>query len=590
MINPQEIQTKKQRAWQRMSKGRYQDALKQLSKIIKQSSKDAEAMYMLGCCYANLRQLTKALNAFESSIHIMPDVAQSYFAYAGALIAVGEQDKAASSLEKALALNDEMADAHYALADLMIARGDFEDAKDHINRALELDPKMSDAYLALGRIEQEYGYHKTALPYLEKAVQYNNKNVNALCLLALSLTNLTRKKEAKNYYKKAIKIDKNCVEAISSLASNYAFNGEYEKAEELIKPILKKEVIHPTLAIAFARICQRTGQCTEAIDYIERALQLEGLSKPVIKSLNFTAGGLLDKKGDYDKAFSFYKAGNDVMKKMYDTVSHKKYINDLIAAFSPEFYIKHSGEYNPDVRPVFIVGMPRSGTSLTEQILAAHQNVYAAGELEYLYKLTLNSRSAIKNEKEYPGYIDDLSVQQLKQIGDHYLDKIISLSSDAVRVTDKMPHNFYLLGLIQLVLPGAKIIHCTRNPMDTSLSIYFQDFLEEHRYAKDLFSIGTHYNQYQYLMDYWKSVLTIPILDLPYEDLVSDQEATTRKVLDFCGLDWNPACLDFHKVERTIDTASVHQVRQPLYKKSVARWRNYEKHLDDLKEGLSREF
>ncbi|MDH5388257.1 MAG: sulfotransferase [Gammaproteobacteria bacterium] len=589
MLN-QQLTHNKQQAWKRMSQGRYQDALKILAKIKKQSPNDAELMYMYGCCYANMQQWNNAIKAFELCIQIKPDVAQSHFAYAGAMIAIGEQEKAIHCLQNALKYDDNMDEAHCSLANLLVAKGDIEAAKDHLNHVIELNPNKSDAYFILGRIEQEAGAHKIAILYFEKTIKLDSNNINALNGIATSLMNLARKNDAKNYYKKALKIDKGDIGAISGLALVYASSGDYKKSGELINPILDKKIINPSIGLAFAQICRYLNKCSEAIAYIETVLKLPSLPKPMIKSLNISIGQLLDKKGEFDRAFSHFKIGNDVMRNMYEAVSHKKQIDEIMEVFNSDFYMKHSGAYSLDTTPVFIVGMPRSGTSLTEQILAAHSEVFAAGELTYLYELTMGSKLNVNNKKQYPGLIKEASNDQLRKVADEYLSKTAKLSNNAHYVIDKMPHNFYLLGLIQLIFPKSKIIHCTRDPLDTSLSIYFQDFTDGHQYSNDLFNIGTHYNQYQYLMDYWDKVLNIPILHVAYEDLVSDQEMSTRKILEFIGLEWEDDCMNFHKVDREVNTASVHQVRQPMYKDSLNRWRNYEKYLSGLKEGLARDF
>jgi hypothetical protein len=309
-----------------------------------------------------------------------------------------------------------------------------------------------------------------------------------------------------------------------------------------------------------------------------------------IKGLNFAVGKVLDGMSLYDEAFEHYKAGNEAISYLYDSLSNTQNITDIIEIFTPALFMNTPAAKVRGKKPIFIIGMPRSGTSLTEQIMAAHSNVHAAGELTTLFDVSSKMKNDLGGEKAYPFYVKNISQKDTDEMAGSYLKKLESFSVDAEYVTDKMPHNFYLLGLIQLLFPDAKIIHCKRDPMDTCLSIYFQDFSEVHKYAKDLFNIGTHYYQYKRLMDHWKQVLSIPILDINYEDLVENQEATTRRILEFCGLDWEESCLQFHKVNRTIDTASFDQVRQPLYKKSVERWKNYEKYLDDLKKGLEREF
>ncbi len=583
-------QIKKQKAWKKMERGAHSEAISILNKVIKSQPDDAEALYLLGCCYATRQSWGEAISSFEKSIKINQGVAQTHFALAGARLALGQLDEAIRCLNETLKLNPSSADAHVILGDIQIKKDDFIGAREHFDKALKLNPKSSDAYLGLGLLERETGAHKKAIHQLELALKYNEKSVPAICALANSLANLTRKDEAKILYLKALKIDKNSVEAKSSLAMIYNFYGDYEKSLKLIEPLVKKQILHSTLAIAFAQSCKYSNRCEEAVDYINQVLKKQGLSRNEIKGLNFAAGKIMDNMKRYDSAFSYYRAGNEAISYLYDSVANTQYINDIIKTFNPSLFMNTPTSNNRGKRPIFIVGMPRSGTSLTEQILAAHPNVYAAGELDTLFKTSSQAKHSLGGEDGFPYYINKLDQNNIDEMANIYLNKLSSISGKEEFVTDKMPHNFYLVGLIQLLFPEAKVIHCKRDPMDTCLSIYFQDFSEVHQYAKDLFNIGTHYYQYNRLMDHWTTVLSIPILNVQYEDLVTDQEETTRKILNFCELDWNDDCLQFHNVKRTIDTASVDQVRQPLYSQSIKRWKHYEKHLDELKAGLQREF
>jgi tetratricopeptide (TPR) repeat protein len=590
MINQQDLQAKKQKAWRKMEKGSHSEAMTILRKVIKSTPDDAEALYLTGCCHANLRQWNESIKSLESSIKIQSNVPQTHFALAGARIALGQIDEGIKSINTTLQLNENFPDAYVELANIEIRQEKFDDARMHLERALKIDPKMSDAHLGLGQLEKECGKHQKSISHLEQALKYNSKSVNALCAMANSLANLTQKSEAQIYYRKALKVEPNNVEALSSLAMIYNFNAKYDKAIKLIAPLLRRKVYQSSLAIAYAQACKHCDQCEDALDYINKTLKSSGLSQTEIKGLNFAAGKVLDNMGQYDAAFEHYKAGNNAVTHIYDSVAHTQYVNDVIKVFNPALFMQVPVAQNKDKRPIFIVGMPRSGTSLTEQILAAHPNVCAAGELETLFKISCQMKQDLGGENAFPFYVEKLSQDNVNEMAGTYLDHLTEFSNNAEHVTDKMPHNFYLVGLIQLLFPGAKIIHCQRDPIDTCLSIYFQDFSEAHKYAKDLFNIGTHYYQYQRLMDHWKQVLSIPILDLNYEDLVSNQESETRRILEFCELEWDDSCLQFHNVKRTIDTASFDQVRQPLYTKSVNRWKRYEAHLDELQKGLKRAF
>jgi hypothetical protein len=231
--------------------------------------------------------------------------------------------------------------------------------------------------------------------------------------------------------------------------------------------------------------------------------------------------------------------------------------------------------------------MPRSGTSLTEQILSSHPDVYGAGELIFLKQVTAKiGKVEPGNGTYFTEKLGDMTEGELTAYANEYLERIRELNSDARFVTDKMPHNFQLVGMIALLFPGARIIHCARNPLDNGLSIYFQNFIWSHDYATDLAAIGRFYGEYERLMRHWEQVVDNPMLTVQYEDMIDDQEGMTRRLLEFCDLEWNASVMKFHESKRKVATASYDQVRQPLYRTSHARWKNYARHLGPLKQAL----
>jgi hypothetical protein len=230
--------------------------------------------------------------------------------------------------------------------------------------------------------------------------------------------------------------------------------------------------------------------------------------------------------------------------------------------------------------------MPRSGTSLVEQILASHPQVFGAGELRNVGNLVSKMTPMLDAQQGFPRCTHKLTQHIANTLAQEYLGALDALSPDAVRVTDKMPHNFMYLGIINLLFPGARVIHCTRHPLDTCLSIYFQYFNASHAYAYDLEQIGTHYREYERLMAHWRQVLDIPMLEVSYEELVTSPEEMIPKLVEFCGLEWDPACLRFYEKKRFVNTASYDQVRQPLHPKSIGRWKHYEQSLGALKSVL----
>ena len=236
--------------------------------------------------------------------------------------------------------------------------------------------------------------------------------------------------------------------------------------------------------------------------------------------------------------------------------------------------------------PIFIVGMPRSGTTLTEQIIASHPAVYGAGELEAISRISQELSKDHEDTGGYPECMLHFQNQEIEKLANGYLSNLRALAGDVLHVTDKMPHNFLHLGLIAILFPGARVVNCKRHPLDTCLSIYTQKFTNVHPYAYDLTELGQYYRQYERLMAHWEHVLADRIFTIQYEELIEEPEATSRRLIGYIDLPWDDRCLEFHETERPVKTASQWQVRQPVYKKSVNRWENYETHLAPLKRAL----
>jgi len=236
--------------------------------------------------------------------------------------------------------------------------------------------------------------------------------------------------------------------------------------------------------------------------------------------------------------------------------------------------------------PVFIVGMPRSGTTLVEQILASHPLVYGAGELEAISEIYLGMQRRFGMARPYPYCMAEITRKQLDAMAQAHLDRLGGMSRGMARVTDKMPHNFLSLGLIDLLFPGARVIHCKRDPLDNCVAIFTQYFNEAHAYATNLADLGYYYRLYERLMHHWAETVEIPVLDLHYEELVAEPERHIRELIAFCDLSWDERCLRFHETKREVGTFSYDQVRRPIYKTSAGRWRNYAPYLDPLFESL----
>lgn len=346
--------------------------------------------------------------------------------------------------------------------------------------------------------------------------------------------------------------------------------------------------LDPHNAEALARYASLHGVSSPADPLAGRLLQAiadPGATPADRASLSFALGKSLDACGAYDQAFAAYVMANQQSRAsaagrgaLYDRLGHEHFVDALITTFTRERI--QAAPKTSAARPVFICGMFRSGSTLTEQVLAAHPRVRAGGELDFLPMVVQTELAP------FPSAMSRVSAQQLAELAARYLEQLSRLFPGATHVTDKRPDNFLYLGLVKCLFPEARIVHTTRNPLDNCLSIYFLHLDHGMGYALDLADIAHYYLQYRRLMAHWKSLFGADILDFDYDVFVREPRASVAKLLDFCGLDWHEGCMDFQRADRAVKTASVWQVREPLYQRSSGRWRNYERHLAPLREAL----
>jgi hypothetical protein len=325
----------------------------------------------------------------------------------------------------------------------------------------------------------------------------------------------------------------------------------------------------------------------------ELAAQPSGLSKTERMQLDFALGKAYADLHDYDRSFDRLAAGNSAKRSMisYNEREVLSLFDRIETIFTPQIIATKSGSGESSPIPIFVMGMPRSGTTLVEQIIASHPLVYGAGELQNLNDVVRAVRGSDGNQFPYPEFVPVVAPEALRQIGAQYVSSIQRLIPKSAvgceHVTDKMPSNYYFAGLIHLALPNAKIIHVVRDPVDTCLSCYSKLFASEQNHTFELGEIGRYYRRYQALMDHWRRVLPAGrILDVRYEEVVEDTEKEARRIIAHCALPWDERCLAFHETDRPVRTASATQVRQPIFKTSVGRWRRYGDRLEPLLEAL----
>jgi tetratricopeptide (TPR) repeat protein len=374
----------------------------------------------------------------------------------------------------------------------------------------------------------------------------------------------------------ALSIDATVVAASALLGELLADQGQFAEAIALFEHVL---ALDPDFAFAYFSIATHRKMTRDDAAWLAGVERLLAKRVPLRHeiSLRYALGKYFDDVKQYDAAFDSYRQANELTKRygaLYDRPKFEQRVSHVIQRFDPVFMSESPAAGNPSPRPVFIVGMPRSGTSLSEQILASHPEVFGAGELIFWQSRLVAYLGETDQRRGDPAEIPGMARQ--------YLERLNELS-DAPRVVDKMPLNFMNLGLIHAAFPQAKIIHLRRDPIDTCLSIYFQYFNHQHRYANDLDSLAHFYGQYLRVMEHWRALLpATTLLEVPYDQLVNDQELWSRRMVEFIGLPWDPRCLDFHRTERTVITLSKWQVRQKIHTGSSGRWRHYERHVGPL--------
>lgn len=588
----------KQQAWALFNEGSWDEARLLCLEIQAVDSGDAETHYLLGSCYGMLGAYEKAVAEFQECLAIQPAKLETLYSLGGAYYRLGRYEEAADQFRSMLVDEPSSYDAHCGLADSLCALGMTLDAKEHYDAARNIRPDSGAPYAGLGMtLVQRSSSFAQATALFERAVECEPNNPVFRCHLGFALSETRPNEDMGAYYRRAhdayneaLRIAPEFPEAIAGIARLHHLEGKHDLAMEKVDYLRRRGVDNSSAAIVFATVCKHFGSCQEAAEYANQVLDTQTLPKRSFSALSMHLARLLDQMGQYEAAWPHFVAGNDAVAEPYDTVNFRLRVEKTMEVFSPAGMFALPRSDCDTKRPVFIVGMPRSGTSLVEQILSGHPQVCGGGELTFLSDILMSLPASIGSGKGWPFCASELTKDDLNRMAHRYLERLDAVADGADYVTDKMPHNFLELGLIQLLFPGARVIHCKREPKDTCLSIYFMNFLLGHEYSRDLFHIGTHYHQYLRLMDHWKRFLAIPVLDVQYEDLVTNPEPVVRSMLEHCDLEWNESCMDFHKSKRLVNTASYDQVRQPLYSRSIGRWRNYEQYLDDLEEGLERGF
>ncbi len=420
---------------------------------------------------------------------------------------------------------------------------------------------------------------------LSQLIRANPYHAHAMNLLGIVFIKKRDTSTALHWLEKAIALDPERAEYHHNIGPVFRIQGDFEKAEEHYRRAIALKPDYAECYFNFSAI--RTFSAGDPMfQELEALLTRPDLNEQDRCFGHFAAGKIHDDIEDFDAAFRHYQAGNEARGVTFDMAAQRRYVAEYIEVFSESMLQRRRHEGMEDPTPVFVIGMPRSGTTLVEQILSSHPDVYGAGEISDIIAIAGTLPQYASDGSAYPRCVTELGPEVMRGFGEAYLKRIRTLDGEAQRIVNKMPQNFLFAGLIALLLPNARIIHCRRDPLDTCLSCYFQRFRERHEYSYDLCHLGQYYRQYQQLMDHWRGSLPLPMLEVDYEAVVEDQERETRRLIEFLDLPWNDQCLEFHRSERPVTTASSFQVRQPIYRSSLKRWQRYAKHLGPLRDAL----
>jgi tetratricopeptide (TPR) repeat protein len=558
--------------------GRAREAVPLYQRALEIEPRLVEAHNNLGNAFLDLGRADDAAGCYRSALQFKPDDAQILCNLGTALRQAGHLDEAAQSYGRALILKPGDADAVNKLGNVLRELGSRREAAALFRRAVEIDPGRAESYVYLGTVLFELRRVDEAAASYRQALALQPDYAPAHLSLGLALRQQRRPAEAESACRAALAIDPNYSEALSFLGELQADHGRFSEAEELFQRAI---AIDPDFSPAYVSIATHRKMTGEDGAWLKGAEALLAKRRPLGHEigLRYALGKYFDDVGQYDEAFDHYRRANELTKRYgtkYDRAKLEQRVERIIGTFDAASMLQYRAHESASEPPIFIVGMPRSGTSLAEQILASHPAVFGAGEVIFWNAAYDAYRDAEIAGKSAATLIPGMAAD--------YLNRLTAISGGALRVVDKMPANFLYAGLIHAAFPQARIIHMQRHPIDTCLSIYFQNFFNIGPYANDFDNLAHYYRQYLRVTDHWRTVLpATALLEIPYEALIDDQEGWSRRMLEFVGLTWDPKCLDFHRTDRVVITASKWQVRQKISRSSAGRWRNYEKFLGSLR-------
>lgn len=524
----------------------------------------------------------------RNAVEIIPTSAEAHEAVAAALLAYGAPEEAELHFRRALVLAPKSASALFKLGNLCEQQGRLKEAEEHYRGAIAAAPKAIPARNSLGSLLLHQGKLAEALAEFDQAAEIDPQNANCHSNRGAALSDLNRYEEAVAACETALKLNPNLAEAYVNLGATQQTLGELEKARAAFERALE---LNPDLVQAIFSLTniERDSGGASAAGSIEKLLQSDKLPGLARTQLYFTLALIEDRRRNFAAAFAAASKANasEQRRPPYEPAVFERFVAGLKQTFTPEFFDKRRDYGSKGEEPIFIVGLPRSGTTLVEQVLASHPRVFGGGELSILAELAGDLKRFGRTTKPFPPGIAELAEPEVLRLAGAYRRHTRALAGPTRIVTDKMPSNVFYLGLAALLFPSAKIIFCRRNPLDVFISTYFMMFRHPLPYGGSQDAFAHFYQCQEEILAHWRRVLPIKVHEVEYESFVSNQEAETRKLLDHCGLDWDPRCLEFHLTKRPVRTGSDIQVRRPLSANSVGRSAPYAEFLAELKQRLA---
>lgn len=541
--------------------GRLDLAIEWLGRAVQADPGNASYHNNLGVMYTDAGQLSEAVASYRQALRIQPDNVESYNNLSFTLYLLERYEEALEAAEQALRRRPDYAEPYNHRGLALFELGRAEEAEMEYRKAIRLKPRMAEAYRNLGAALQDQ--RRTA--------------------------------EAKACYEQALRLQPDHAQTHNDLGDLLMEEGRFDDAVAHLRESLR---LKPDYVYAYWNLSQLAGQkqcrlTDEDLAQAEALLKSGRLSLVDASVMHLTLAEAHNRRGEWEIAFSHGKQGNDLRQewlqqtgRAFHPDAHRRYIDDLIASFDQSFFAKARPAASTSDLPIFVVGMPRSGTTLVAHILSSHSQIRALGELRDISQLVNTLARMSVPFGGYPGCMRHLDGSAVRGMAERYLQRLSRMGGpDALRVVDKMPDNFLHLGLIAVLFPNARVVHCRRDPLDVCTSCYFQNF-KGVNFSWSLENLGHYHRDYGRLMAHWRSVLPLKIFEVDYEDMVANQEQVSRRLVAFTGLPWEDRCLAFHKNPRVVQTASAVQVRQPIYNSSIGRWKRYAAQLEPLRLAL----